>query len=286
MRIEELEIENFRAIEKISIDARSTMIVIAGPNGCGKSCVLDGIRFIKSAYGGYGPNEWDQWLGEFQINRQQDSWEMRKILRDKSKRARIAITLRLHQKERLHLQENEKELAEEVAIGQINPGLTYRNWRQRIRISGERRQAFLRQVEALRDQLVHELRREIRNEQHAGAVTIEQNGSVAIERNLVLESIWRIYDPQHVGLIDYHGSHRHYAREQVGGVNLNLKTQEDQQKQSTLYNYANKYANIKTQMATEFVLQTLRERGGEKQREPLSDTLKELFRRFFPRKGI
>ena len=66
MRIENLKIENFRA-KKVWIDTRSTMIVIAGPNGCGKSCVLDGIRFIKSAYGGYGPNEWDQWLGEFQI---------------------------------------------------------------------------------------------------------------------------------------------------------------------------------------------------------------------------
>ena len=30
MRIEELEIENFRAIERASIDTRSTMIVIAG----------------------------------------------------------------------------------------------------------------------------------------------------------------------------------------------------------------------------------------------------------------
>ena len=70
----------------------------------------------------------------------------------------------------------------------------------------------------------------------------------------------------------------------MGGVNLSLKTQEEQQKQSALYNYANKYANIKTQMATEFVLQTLRGKGGEEQREPLSDTLKDLFRRFFPGK--
>lgn len=284
VRIRKLEIENFRAIERISIDADSTMVVIAGPNGCGKSCVLDGIRFIKSAYGGYGPNEWDQWLGEFQIDRQRDPWEMRKILRDKSKSARIAITLELHQKERMHLQENEHGVAEEIAINQINPGLTYRNWRQRIRISGEQRQLFLRQVEVLTSQLVELMRTELRNDQHAGAVTIEQDGSVVIERNLALESIWRIYEPQRVGLVDYHGSHRHYAREQIGGVNLNLKTQEEQQKQSTLYNYANKYANIKTQMATEFVLQTLREKGGEKRREPLSETLKELFRRFFPGK--
>ena len=284
MKIEELEIENFRAIEKVSIDTRSTMIVIAGPNGCGKSCVLDGIRFIKSAYGGYGPNEWDQWLGEFQINRAQDPWEMRKVLRDKGKSARIAITLKIHPKERLYLQENAHELAEEVALNQINPGLTYRNWRQRIRISGQQEQDFLRQVETITQQLVELLKAELRNEQHAGSVTIERNGSVVIGRNLVLESIWKIYEPQHVGLVDYHGSHRHYAREQVGGVNLSLKTQEEQQKKTTLYNYANKYANIKTQMATEYVLQTLREKGGQKHREPLSETLKELFRRFFPGK--
>ena len=284
MRIEELEIENFRAIEKASIDTRSTMIVIAGPNGCGKSCVLDGIRFIKSVYGSYGPNEWDQWLGEFQINREQDPWEMRKILRDKGKSARIAITLKLHPEERLYLQENAHELAEEIALKQIYPGIAYRNWRQRIRISGQQEQAFLRQVDTLTNQLVELLTTETRNEQHAGSVTIEQNGNVVIGRNLVLESIWRIYEPQRVGLVDYHGPQRHYAREQVAGVNLSLKTQEEQQKQSALYNYANKYANIKTQMATEFVLQTLRGKGGEEQREPLSDTLKDLFRRFFPGK--
>ena len=284
MRIEHLEIENFRAIESVSIATPSTMIVIAGPNGCGKSCVLDGIRFIKSAYGGYGPNEWDQWLGEFQINREQDPWEMRKVLRDKTKSSRIAITLTLHPPERLHLQEHAHELVEEIALNQLAPGIPYRNWRQRIRISGQREQAFLQQVDDLTQQLAESLKTAIKNDQHMGSVTIDQNGNVGIERNLVLESIWRIYEPQRVGLVDYHGSHRHYAREQVGGVNLSLKTQEEQQKQSTLYNYANKYANIKTQMATEFVLQTLREKGGEDRREPLSDTLKELFWRFFPGK--
>ena len=284
MRIEELQIENFRAIERVSIDTRSTMIVIAGPNGCGKSCVLDGIRFVKSAYGGYGPNEWNQWLGEFQINRDKDPWEMRKILRDKGKSARIAITLTLHPKERQHLQENSHELAEEIALTQIYPRLQYSNWRQRIRISGRQEQAFLQQVEILTQQLEALLKTEVLNEQHAGCVTIEQSGNVSIARNLVLESIWKIYEPQCVGVVDYHGSHRHYAREQLGGVNLSLKVQEEQQRESTLYNYANKYANIKTQMATEFVLQTLREKGGEERRESLSETLRELFRRFFPGK--
>ena len=36
----------------------------------------------------------------------------------------------------------------------------------------------------------------MRNEQHKGAVAIDPDGRVVIERNLVLESIWKIYDPQ------------------------------------------------------------------------------------------
>lgn len=286
MRITRLEIENFRAIEKVEIDAHSTMIVIAGPNGCGKSCVLDAIRFIKSAYGGYDPNEWNQWLGEFQINRQQDPWEMRKILRDKEKAARIAVTLELHPKELEHLRENEQTIAEEIAVTQAFPGLQYREWRHRIRVLGDQQQVLLQQIAALTGNYITLMRDELQKPLHSGSVTIHQDGRAEIVRNLTLQSIWRIYEPQQVGLVDYHGSHRHYAREQIGGVNLNLRTQEEQQKQTTLYNNANKYANIKTQMATEFVLQTLREKGGDRRREPLSDTLKELFRKFFPGKNF
>ena len=51
-----------------------------------------------------------------------------------------------------------------------------------------------------------------------------------------------------------------------------------------------KYANIKTQMATEFVLYALQQQGGSTNsttnKELLSDTLKELFLKIFPREGI
>lgn len=287
MRIRRLRIENFRAIENVTIDTESTMIVIAGPNGCGKSCILDSIRFVKSTYGGYDPNEWDQWLGEFQINRQQDPWEMRKLLRNKERIAEIEIVIALHNSERQYLLDKAEQVAEEAALIELQPGMDYRNWRQRIRVIGDQARGFVQQVEARRAQLVEELLSELRKGEHSGLVAIHQNGQVRIQRNLVLESIWKIYDPQIVGLIDYHGSHRHYDREQIGGVNLNLRTQEEQQKQSVLYNYGNKYTNIKTQMATEFVLQTLREHGGNnntENRESLSETLRELFRKFFPGK--
>lgn len=289
MRFERITVDNFRAIEHVSIDAsRSSMIVIAGPNGCGKSCIFDAIRFVKSAYGGYDANEWDNWFNEFQISR--DPAEMRKILHNKEKPARIRVLLKLHDREKLHLHEHPHEILEEIAWNQLYPGGNFRAWRQRIRIAGHQDPVLrnqLAQVEQLVEGFANSLREELQRPEVDGEVTIHPNGQVSIQRNLVLESIWRIYQPQNIGLVNYHGSHRHYTREQVGGVNLNLKTQEEQEKQSTLYNYVNKYANIKTQMATEFVLQMMREKSRPKaigQTVSLATTMKELFRRFFPGK--
>ena len=74
------------------------------------------------------------------------------------------------------------------------------------------------------------LQAELKKTEIHGEVTILPSGQVTIQRNLALETIWKIYNPQYVGLVNYHGSHRHYTREQLGGVNLNLKTQEQQEK--------------------------------------------------------
>src|SRR5438093_567815 len=68
VRIESLSVDNFRAITTLSLAALQDTVVVAGPNGCGKSCVFDAIRLLKSVYGGYLPNEWQSWFGEFQIN--------------------------------------------------------------------------------------------------------------------------------------------------------------------------------------------------------------------------
>ena len=292
MRFEKITIENFRAIEHVAIDATNgSMIVIAGPNGCGKSCIFDAIRFVKSAYGGYEDNEWDHWFNEFQISR--DPGEMRNILRNKQIPARIRVTVRLHDKEKLHLHENGDQIMEKVVWNQLYPGSNYIHWKQRVRIAGEQNPTLknqMAQVEQLTNAFSDSLRSELGKEEISGEVNILPNGQVRIQNSLVLQGIWRIYDPQNVGLVNYHGSHRHYTREQLGGVNLNLKTQEEQEKQSTLYNYVNKYANIKTQMATEFVLQMMREKAREgtngTEGESLATTMKELFRRFFPGKNF
>lgn len=285
MKVKQLEIRNFRAIDHVSIESNSTMVVIAGPNGCGKSCVLDAIRLAKSAYGGYDPHEFRSWLGEFQIDPNSPA-DMRKVLRDKTKSAKVRIVIGLHPQEVTYLRDTADEIGERTAVGILLPGVSYDEWRQRVQASGQQAQQVISQIENIAKSISRDLIRQLTSTAFEGVVDINPTGGVSLSHNLVLQAIWSIYEPQSVGIVDYHGPQRHFSRESLGGVHLSLKTQEEGQRKSALYNYAAKYANIKTQMATEYVIHALREQrenplGG---RELLSETLQELFNRFFPGK--
>ncbi len=115
MQIKQLEIQNFRAIDRVTIDSDSTMVVIAGPNGCGKSCILDAIRLAKSAYGGYDPHEFRNWLGEFQIDPNSPT-DMRKVLRDKTKTAQVRVVIALHATEVEYLRSKADDIGERTAV--------------------------------------------------------------------------------------------------------------------------------------------------------------------------
>ena len=287
MRIERLQIQNFRAIENVVIDADSPMVVIAGPNGCGKSCVLDAIRLVKSIYGGYADNEYNLWLGEFQIDANSPN-SMKKILRDKNKEARIAISLSLHPSEKSYLLNEADEIGERTAVRNIMPNIPYEQWRRRIQASGQQSQQIVKLIDNYTKQLATSLKEQLSSTVFEGHLLIHSNGRTSLTASLVLQAAWGIYEPQHVGIVDYHGPQRHFSRENVGNVNLNLRTKDQTERQSALHNYAAKYANIKTQMATQYVLYALQQQGGNStftaDRKLLADTLKELFRKFFPGK--
>lgn len=50
MKIEKIDIENFRGIESLSLDFQSNVNVIAGVNGCGKSSILDCVAVLLSRF--------------------------------------------------------------------------------------------------------------------------------------------------------------------------------------------------------------------------------------------
>ena len=53
MRIASLEISNFKAIRHLKLDDIPDLILIAGPNGSGKTALFEAIRILKESFGGY-----------------------------------------------------------------------------------------------------------------------------------------------------------------------------------------------------------------------------------------
>ena len=288
MKIVSLSVENFRAINRIELVDLQDMIVIAGPNGCGKSCVLDSIRLFKSVYGGYQPNEWQQWFGEFQIDFQRNPQQMVSLLRDRSRPSVIRAGVELAHEEADFIKKEIQPMLEDLVWKTVVPNLQEVWIRARPALAAE-----LRAHKPTVDQRVQELLPSVLNELdkpvHYGHLIIQPNGNVSTTDNVLLEVIFSSFHPKRIGVIDYHGSHRNYGREQLGGINLNLDQEEEKYRTSSLYNYANKYANIKSEMAAEYVRQALMEKmPGEvtlsTRATPLSETLQELFNIFFPGK--
>jgi hypothetical protein len=120
-----------------------------------------------------------------------------------------------------------------------------------------------------------------------GRVEISPDGRITINNSLLLSVIFTNYKPRQIGVIDFHGAQRHYGRENVQGINLSLDQANQQYSQHTLYNYNNKYNNVKSEMAGNFIKELLAEKASTDKRSPsssLSETLKELFQSFFPEK--
>lgn len=121
MKIEALQIKNFRGIRDISLSDLGGMVIIAGQNGSGKSCIFDAIRLLKSIYGGYQANEWQQWMGEFQVALSNRSSDFLSIFNDKAKELIINCDFRLSEEERKYIIEHDEELLREYIWRTLMP---------------------------------------------------------------------------------------------------------------------------------------------------------------------
>lgn len=288
MKIVNLLVENFRAVNRVELTELKDMIVVAGPNGCGKSCILDAIRLFKSVYGGYQPNEWHQWMNEFQINLR-DFHLMALLLRDRSRPAVIEAHIELADEERAFIESNLDAMLRDLAWKTVVP--TQQMWGRSSNALATELRAYLPQVNERVQQLLPTIKEQLNHRLLFGRLQIDPSGQATTQTNVLLELVFSSFHPKQIGVIDYHGAHRNYAREQLGGINLNLDQEEERLRTTSLYNAANKYSNIKSEMAAEFVKQSLREKhfGSNPPLEasqPLTETLQELFTTFFPGKNF
>ncbi len=98
------------------------MVVIAGQNGSGKSCLLDAIRLVKSVYGGYQANEWHHWMGEFQINFTNRN-DLATLLNDPARELRITCEFGIHSEEREYIRQHCEELIRQSVWRTMYPEL-------------------------------------------------------------------------------------------------------------------------------------------------------------------
>jgi hypothetical protein len=255
-------------------------VVIAGPNGCGKTCVLDGIRLLKSFYGGYVINEWQTWFGKFQIDIANPEGVLR-LLRDRHRPLQISAEIELSDTDRSYLQNH----VEDVLRPLIWQRLVGRNvgWSRQL-VSAEEINQYGQRVEADIQEGATIIRSILANKFHKAGLTITPQSGIVLDPEPVLELIFQTYSPHDLGVIDCHSSSRVYEREALGAVNLNLDQATQQRRQQSLYNWRHKYKNVKTELAASFVLGVIAKESGTSTIPDLNSTLTELFHTFFPGK--
>ena len=284
MRIRSLNIQNFRAIRELSLDDLSDAIVIAGPNGCGKSCIFDALRLLKSSYGRYHSGEYQNWFNEFQIDVQRLGIDSERIFHDPSSPISITVEFSVSEEERLYLRNHAVEHYKRLRWAQlVNPNVETGEIQlvHPTQSQGDRNLAA-QEIEKLNRALQSTLHQEI----HVGCVTVDPGEAPIIRRSPLLELVFAVYSPAEIGIIDYHGPTRTYGRERIGGIQLTLRDASSQMAQHALYNTAGKYANVKTEMAQSYVSELIAEKAGTEvnQHTSLKRTLDELFTSFFPGK--
>ena len=191
MKIVNLTVENFRAVDRIELTDLEDMIVVAGPNGCGKSCILDAIRLFKSVYGGYQPNEWHQWMNEFQINIR-DLHRMVLLLRNKSRPAVIEAHIELADEERAFIRDNIGEMLFGLAWKTVVP--TQQMWGRSANALATELRAYQPQVNERVSQLLPTVQEQLNHRLLSGRLQIDPNGQASTTTNVLLEPVHDLWD--------------------------------------------------------------------------------------------
>ena len=286
MKISQLTVENIRGINLAVLDNLGDVVAIAGANGCGKSCLLDCVRLFKSQYGSYYKNEQQMWWQEKSLNID-DRASAIEVLRQKNRHGRIVASITLEDTEKAYILADAQRLTERLALLEMFPGLRPRyteglwNWRSVPELVRNERQI----TEHTRE-LQADIRSQLALKEIRGEVTISHSGTLSIVPNRALTYIFSTFEPDHLGVIDFHAADRSYTYEQVSNVNIRFSQKDDQWKNSAMYNLAQKYSNVKSALATESIRNLIAEKAGGRQgaEADLTRTLRSIFNELIPGK--
>lgn len=282
MRIDSLVVKNLRAISRFQLSDLQQTVVIAGPNGCGKSAVLDAIRLLKSSYGGYQDQEVIQWFTEFHIDIQRrQSSSRNRLFRDASSPVVVEAQITLSRAERQLIDGEAEQLIEESLWRRALHG--HRDSGQASAIELEQHGSDIR-ASAIEGAPV--VREAAAQGHHLLRVTVTPDLLLTTTPSPLFSLLFQTYEPGRIGVIEYQSATRFYRRESLGEIQLSTDDNIRRRQNHTLYNWEDKYRNVKTELASTYVRDLLaREAGTDVSGSNLNEVLAELFQTFFPGKA-
>jgi len=267
MKIRRLLIENFKGIQRIHMTDLEDVITIAGKNGCGKTCLLEGIRLLKSQYGHYSENESRAWWDEKQVDLRK-AGATKKVLRNKAKRAAVEVEIELTESEKAYVREDPNHLTEVMAIRLIAPGIenqfeyrirewSLQNWRA-IPALAER----AKQVETTTNAIRNAIEGELVGRTTRGRFDILQDGRLEMTTNHLLSFVFGTFAPRNLGIIEFNPADRRYPNEPFTNVTVDVEKQDEAWKQSAMYNTEAKYGGVKEALGNEWIREVIRREAG------------------------
>lgn len=286
MRFRTVEIRNFRGITHVLFEDLRSTVVVAGPNGCGKSSILEAIRLWKTVYGPYNKQEMHTWYGENSLQYGHD--KLTSILQSKDKPLIIEIEVIFDEKEKSWLTENVDRLLRTRFYRVHIPEFDI-EWETYHDVALDDR---LRQFESTVNQQVNSTRpkllEELERNHIIGKMTYEDGKSLALSSSALLSTVFSVFDPSMVGTIAYHRPDRAFGRERLTNLSLSMEQKRHSKWSSTLYG-GGQYSNIKSQLAESFLRKLITDASNDGATDSasvdsLEETMKEIFKRFFPAK--
>ena len=292
MKIRRLLIENFKGIQRIHMTDLEDVITIAGKNGCGKTCLLEGIRLLKSQYGHYNENENRAWWDEKQVDLHQ-AGATRKVLRDPQRRAVVEIEIELTESEKQFVRDDPNHLTEVMAIREIAPGIesqieyrlrnwSLQNWRA-IPGLAERGVEIMQRTNLINKQIDSELA----SRTTTGRFDIREDGRMEVRTNHLLSFVFGTFEPRQLGIIEFNPADRRYPPERFTNVTVDVEKQDEAWKQSAMYNTEGKYGGVKEALGNEWIRGIIRREAGEAEAtEEMATAMREIFQDMIPDKAF
>jgi len=252
MKIVKFKIENFKAIKSIKLDNLSNTILIAGPNGCGKFCIFDSIRLLKSLIGGYQDNEWHLWFNEFQIKPQNIRQEIVKLFQTEDRDLKIEAIFTFNDSEKNFLRNEGKFILEYQLWKRYVPNFANQQQNYKARPLGAEYNSLAQRISQECEPNFKSLKKELNQEVFPASFIANKQGKFSYISGLALQLAFRTYE-RDLGIIDYHGPHRNNKKEVLDNINLNIQTNRQSMKNHSLYNLDNKYSHMKQELASDYI---------------------------------